>query len=110
MAPSASRFSAPDLPPLDLIIRSSRWRISGKSVAMRAQEPAQINPNGERVAVKLQWNAAAKVKLEIQITERFVVNTGVESVVAHKVRGANGNAGRCETLAVFGRAASIAFG
>jgi hypothetical protein len=34
------------------------------------QEPAQINPDAERAAVRLQWNGAAKIKLEIQITDR----------------------------------------
>ena len=84
--------------------------VDGKSMDVRPQKPAQIHADAKRVAVKLQWNAAAKVKLEIQITDRFVVNTGVESVVADEVRGASRNAGCGETFAVFGRAASIAFG
>jgi hypothetical protein len=63
--------------------------VGGKSVDVRPQEPAQIKPDAERIAAQLQWNAAANIKFEIQITDQFVVNTGIESVVAHEVGGAD---------------------
>ena len=77
-----------------------------RSADARPEKPAQIHADTERVAVELQWNAAAKVKLEIQVAERFVIHTGVEAVVTHEIRGAGGNAGGGEALAVRGLAAS----
>jgi len=54
-------------------------------VDMRPHELAEIGPNSEEVTVELQRNAAAEVKLYIQVTERFEVDPGVEAVVSHKV-------------------------
>src|SRR5229473_5946570 len=71
-----------------------------RSADARPQQPAQIHADAKRVAVELQWNAAAKVKLEIQVAGRFVINTGVEAVVTDEIRGAGGNAGRSKALAV----------
>src|SRR5260370_16804062 len=63
------------------------------------EKPAQIHADAERIAVELQRNAAAKVKLEIQVAGRFVINTGVEAVVTYEIRGAGANAGRGKALA-----------
>lgn len=71
-----------------------------RSVGARPQKPAQIHADAERVAVELQWNAAAKIKFEIQVADRFVINPGVEAVVTHEICGACGNAGSGEALAV----------
>src|SRR5713226_7084098 len=84
--------------------------VGGKSVDVRPQEPAQIDPDAERVAVELEWNAAAKVKLEIQVRERLIVDPSVITVVTHEVRTARGNAGSGEALAIFRRATRTAFG
>jgi len=77
-------------------------------VDVRPQKPAQIDPDAERVAVELEWNAAAKVKLEIQVRDRLIVDPSVITVVTHKVRTARGNTGSGEALAIFRRAASAA--
>src|SRR5258708_9008938 len=81
-----------------------------RSMGVRPQKPAQIHADAKRVAVELQRNAAAKVELKIQVADGFVINTGVEAVVTHEIRGARGNAGRGEALAVCGRAAGTASG
>src|SRR4029077_17160501 len=52
-------------------------------VDARGHKPAQIHPNAKRVAVELQWHAAAIVELEIQITNWLAIDTGVEAVVAN---------------------------
>jgi len=57
-------------------------------VNVRAQEPTQVNADTERIAIKLKRDAPAKVKLKVQITNRFVINTSVEAVVADKVSNA----------------------
>ncbi len=62
--------------------------VDGRSVNVRAQEPTQVNADTERIAIKLKRDAPAKVKLKVQITNRFVINTSVEAVVADKVRSA----------------------
>jgi hypothetical protein len=37
--------------------------VGGKSVNVRPHEPAEIDPDAQRVAVELQRNATTKVKL-----------------------------------------------
>lgn len=83
--------------------------VGGNSVDMRSQEPTKVHADTERIAVELKRNAAAKIKLEIQITDRFVINATVETVVTDEIRHARGNAGRGEAPAVFGRAGTAAF-
>jgi len=55
----------------------------GHSVGARPHEPAQIDADTEGVAVELQWNAPAEVKLEVQITGRFVIDASIETIIAH---------------------------
>src|SRR5260370_19583994 len=58
----------------------------------RAQKPAQVHAEPEGVAVELQRNAAAIVKFEIQVTNRFVIDARVISVVAREISRARRNA------------------
>jgi hypothetical protein len=76
----------------------------------RAQEPAQVDADTERIAIKLKRDAPAKVEFEVQVSNRFVADSGIESIIAHQVCGPCGYAGGGEALAVFRGAASIAFG
>ena len=71
-----------------------------RSVRVWPQQPAQIHPDAESIAVELQRHAAAKVEFEIEIADRFVINAGVEAVVTHEIGGARGNTGAGEVLAV----------
>jgi hypothetical protein len=84
--------------------------VGGKSVDVRAHEPAQVNADTERITIQLKRNAPAEVELEIDSSNRFVIDASIETVIAHQVCGASGNAGGGVTLAVFGRGASTAFG
>jgi hypothetical protein len=63
--------------------------VGGNSVDVRSQEPTKVHANTERIAVELERNAATKIELEIQITDRFVVNTAVEAVVTDEIRRAS---------------------
>ena len=71
-----------------------------RSVCVWPQQPAQIHPDAESIAVELQRHTAARVELEIEIADRFVINSGVEAVVTHEIGGARGNTGAREVLAV----------
>src|SRR5229473_4850105 len=53
-----------------------------RSMDARPQKPAQVHADSERVAVELQRNAAAVVEFEIEVTDRFVIDTRVVAVVA----------------------------
>src|SRR5260370_17200632 len=77
---------------------------------VRPQQRTQIHADAERVAVEMQRNAAAKAEFEIQVTNRFVIDTRVEAVVASQVRAARGNAGGGKTRAVRGSAGGAALG
>ena len=79
---------------------------AARSAGARPQEPAQVDADAERIAIKLKWDAAAKVEFEIQVADRFVINTGVVAVVTHEIRGARGNTGAGEVLAACRLAAS----
>ena len=63
--------------------------VSRKSADVRSQEPTKVHADTERIAVELERNAATKIKLEIQITDRFVVNTSVKAVVTDEIRRAS---------------------
>src|SRR5882762_5609419 len=80
-----------------------------RSADMRAQQSAQVHADAERITIQLQRNAAAEVKLEIQVPGRFVIDAGVEAVVTHEIRSARGNAGSGEALAVCRFATSRTF-
>src|SRR6266481_6095066 len=71
-----------------------------RSVDARAQKPAQVHPDAGRVAAELQRNAAAIVKFEIQITNRFVIDARVISVVAREISRARRNAVGCEAFSI----------
>jgi hypothetical protein len=62
--------------------------VRGKSVNVWSQEPTKVHADTKRIAIELERNAATKIKLEIQITDRFVVNTTVEAVVTDEIRRA----------------------
>src|SRR5207245_456763 len=81
-----------------------------RSVDARPQQPAQVHSDAEGIAVEPQRNAAAEVEFEIQVADGFIVDAGVEAVVAHQIRTARCNAGRGETSAVRGAAAGTALG
>ena len=63
--------------------------VGGKSVNVWSQEPTKVHADTKRIAIELERNAATKIKLEIQITDRFVVNTTVEAVVTDEIRRAS---------------------
>ena len=77
---------------------------------VRAHEPAQVDADAERIAVKLKRNAPAEVELEIDISSRFVIDARIETIIAHEVCGTRRYAGGSITLAVFRRSARTAFG
>ena len=77
---------------------------------VRAEEPTQVNADTERVAIKLRRHAPAKIEFQIQVPNRLVIDASIEPIIAHQVCSTRGHAGGGETLAVFGRAAGIAFG
>src|SRR5260370_14219292 len=78
------------------------------SAGVRPQKPAQIHADPERVAVELQRNAAAKVEFKVKVADRFVINSGVVTVVACEVRSPRRNAAGCVALAVSAAAAPAA--
>jgi hypothetical protein len=84
--------------------------VDGKSVDVRAKEPAEVDADAERIAVKLKRGAPAEVELEIDISNRLVIDASIETIVAYQVCGARRNASCSETRAVLGRATSTAFG
>src|SRR6266852_5848213 len=81
-----------------------------RSVGARPQKPAQIHADAERVAIKLQRNAATEIKLEIYVADRFVVNAGVVSVVAREVRRARRDAAGRVPATISAAATSAALG
>src|SRR6266481_350643 len=79
-----------------------------RSMDARVQKPAQVNADSERVAVELQRNAAAVIEFEIQVTNRFVIDARVISVVAREISRARRNAAGCEAFAISASAAPAA--
>src|ERR1700694_4317410 len=97
-AEPGGRYRAPD--PVNTSPCMGCKQSAAGSANVRAQEPAQVDADAERIAIQLKRDAAAKVEFEVQVAERFVINTGVEAVVTHEIRGARGNTGAGEVLAV----------
>src|SRR6266481_97662 len=83
-------------------------KTAARSVGVRPQKPAQIHADAERVAVELQWNAAAKVEFKVNVADRFVINAGVVSVVTREIRRARRDAAGCVAVAVSAAAAPAA--
>jgi len=79
-------------------------------VHVRTHEPAQVDADAKRIAIKLKGDAPAKVEFEVQVPNWFVIDARIETIIAHEVCGTRGYAGGSITLAVFRRSARTAFG